>query len=101
MDWVERGVCATRFEDLVAPSGARLLEARTAAIAAIASYVGAPCPPEHGERIADSTFGDTATFHKGHVGAGRDVFELEHREVAKELLNDLLFGLGYEQDGEW
>ena len=45
--------------------------------------------------------GKSSTFRKGKVGDWRDHFNNEHKRLFKEVTDDLLIRLGYENNNDW
>jgi hypothetical protein len=91
----------TRFEQLVGPVGGGTREAQVRELEAIAEHLGARLSRRRLESIADGLFGGTPTFSRGAIGAWHEVFTPEHKQLAKELLGELLIKLGYERDWDW
>jgi len=90
-----------RFERLVGPDGGGTREAQREEIRRLCEHFGAACSPSDINRIADEAFGGTNTFRKGAIGAWREHFNLEHTQVCKKLIGQLLIDLGYETGLNW
>ena len=90
------------FEDLVGSKGGGNDSRQLAAVKAIAKYLSVDLSEERAEEIATNLFGDNAgTFRKGKIGAWKDEFTPDHKELFKHYGGELLIKLGYEKDLNW
>jgi hypothetical protein len=102
LPWCEQSFnYTTTFEQLVGERGGGSRAAQLRAIGAIAQHLGVRCSYSKIETIADSLFGGTPTFNRGMIGAWRECFTPAQKQLAKELLGQLLIVLGYEKDWDW
>ena len=86
-------VCKVSFEELVGPNGGGSAEAQRAAVARIATFVGAD---QDADELTQRLFRrDAFSFFKGQIGAWREVFTPEHRSLAAERLGTAVESYGY------
>lgn len=102
LPWTQQSyMYSTSFEKLVGPKGGGDRGQQIQEIRNIAQHIGHPISLERAEQIADHLFGRFETFREGKIGAWKESFSLEHKEIAKQVCGDLLISLGYEKDLLW
>jgi len=92
---------AVKFEDLVGPEGGGSREAQVREVINIAKHMGRETSREQALQIALQLFGGTGTFRKGKIGAWKEEFTTEKKELCKKHFGQLLIDLGYEKDFDW
>lgn len=90
-----------RFEDLVGVKGGGDLDRQKDTIRSLAEYIQYPLSNAQIDCIANSLFGETATFRKGQIGSWQENFSDYHKEIFKQIMGKELIELGYEQDNNW
>ena len=94
-------VLSVRFESLVGPEGGGAREDQIREIINIGRHMGLKISEEKALAIAQELFGGTNTFRKGQIGAWKEEFSAEHKELFKKHAGQLLIDLGYEKDFDW
>jgi sulfotransferase 6B1 len=94
------GAIPFRYEELVDPGGQR------AALGQLADALIGPDTPRQRERAIERGCAaisgrDNITFRRGVIGAWREEFDPETRELARDVLGDVLIALGYETGLDW
>lgn len=101
-EWIKSaGAHMVRFEDLVGEQGGGARERQYEALTSISKILGMDHPPETITTVANSLFGDSATFNIGTVGRWQKEFSGEHKASFKKVAGKELIELGYEQDFDW
>jgi sulfotransferase 6B1 len=95
------GVCAVKFEDLVGPAGGGSIEKQYAAIDRVAQHLAMPLSNTVITLIANELFGKSTTFREGKIGAWKEYFTPEHKDLFKKHAGQILIDLGYEKDFNW
>ncbi|MFO0972714.1 MAG: hypothetical protein U1A27_04635 [Phycisphaerae bacterium] len=91
-----------RFRDLVGPAGGGSEAAQRDAARAVCDHLGVSVDQATVDAIAAQTFRtDSPTFRRGQIGAWRESFTPEHREIFKEVAGQTLIELGFERDFDW
>ena len=87
-----------KFEDLVGEKGGGSLEKQIETIKQIINHLDmeVDLSDENILAIAKSSYGSSGTFRKGQVGAWRDVFNNQDKQLYKSNINELLENLNYE-----
>lgn len=86
-------VCKTSFEELVGPDGGGSAASQTSVATRLINFLGVH---ENAEDIAGRLFNRNAfSFHKGQIGAWREIFTDEHRRLADERFGDVVPLYGY------
>ena len=102
MGWTKHPLFyTTTFEKLVGPHGGGSKEEQIQEIINIARHLDHPISLERAQQIADELFGNAPTFRKGQIGAWKEYFTQEHKELFKKTAGQLLIDLGYEKDFDW
>ena len=100
--WMKNpSVLTVRFEDLVGPQGGGDLKKQKSTIRTLGEHIGYPLSDILVDFVAASLFGDTPTFRKGQIGAWKEYFTEEHKQLIKETMGNELIELGYEKDNNW
>jgi len=94
-------VLVCRFEDLVGPLGGGSRLRQIQCLQALAQHIHCFPPQERLEQIADSLFGESATFYKGQIGSWKEAFTSRHKELFKAVMGQELIALGYEFNDQW
>jgi hypothetical protein len=90
-----------RFEDLVGSNGGGDDAKQLATVKAIAKHASIELSEERAQEIASNLFGNKGTFRKGQIGAWKEEFTAEHKDLFKQYGGELLIKLGYEKDLNW
>lgn len=102
LPWTQQPfVYTTYFEKLVGPNGGGSAEEQIIEIINITNHIGIELTKNEAQRIADSLFGNTGTFHEGRIGSWKNYFKQEHINTFKQVAGQLLIDLGYEKDFNW
>lgn len=94
-------VYMTYFEKLIGPQGNGSRETQEAELYAIADHLGLQLSKDHVSKVTKSMYGGTRTFREGTSGRWQQDFDMDHRQVCKDLIGDYLVEFGYENDLEW
>jgi hypothetical protein len=94
-------VCAVKFEDLVGPAGGGSIEKQHNAIQRVANHLGLTLSDTVIALIANGLFGNSTTFREGKIGAWKEYFTQEHKDLFKKHAGQILIDLGYETDFNW
>ena len=94
-------VCAVKFEDLVGPAGGGSIEKQHKAIEHAAHHLGLTLSDTIITFIAKGLFGNSNTFREGKIGAWKEHFTQEHKDLFKKHAGQILIDLGYETDFNW
>lgn len=102
LDWRKfPNVHFTTYEALVGGKGGGNDEIQKKEIHALANFLTITLADDELIMLADSLYGDTATFRSGRIGSWKDHFTPEHVQAFKKYAGDLLIKLGYEKDYNW
>ena len=86
-------VCAVSFEDLVGPNGGGTAAAQAAAVGRVAEHIEADIDPHV---VAGKLFNpESWSFHRGQIGAWRDVFTAQHSAIFEKRFGHLLEVFNY------
>jgi hypothetical protein len=91
----------TRFEKLVGPDGGGSRDAQVQELRIIADHLGIKYSRDQLERLSSRIYGGTWTFRSGLIGGWVDHFQVEHKDIFKEVAGQTLIDLGYEKDHDW
>lgn len=94
-------VLPVAFEDLVGPLGGGDRERQLETLKRIGQHMYKTIDDMKLELVADSIFGNTATFREGKIGGWRLLLTKEHKELFKIYGGNLIIRLGYEVDTNW
>jgi hypothetical protein len=103
LPWKHSPVCCTlRFEKLIGPiGGACTPEEHIAELRKIKNALNINVSDVELLNIFYEIYGTGKTFHRGIVGSWKEYFNGDHKVIFKQLLGDVLIGLGYESDYNW
>ncbi len=93
--------CTVFFEKLVGPRGLGTMDKQLQELEKISSHLGFNYSLQELEHLARKIFGGTQTFRKGVIGDWKTHMSVEHKNVCKEMIGQILIDLGYEKDFEW
>lgn len=93
-------VYPTTFEKLVGSRGGGDDLRQLQEIKNIAQFAGYHLTQEEAEHIASTLWGRN-TFREGKIGAWKEEFTLEQKNLFKKVAGQLLIDLGYETDLNW
>ena len=94
-------ICAVKFEDLVGPAGGGSTQRQHETINRIAHHLDINLSSPIISLIAQELFGQSITFRQGKIGAWKEYFTQEHKDLFKKYAGQLLIDLGYEYDFDW
>lgn len=101
-EWIkDTSVFVCRFEDLVGERGGASGEKQRETIRNLAERLGVSLDEWQLDEIGTGLFGGTWTFRQGQVGAWKEAFSDENKELFKQLMGQLVIDLGYESDSNW
>jgi hypothetical protein len=94
-------VCAVKFEDLVGPAGGGSIEKQHKTIQCVVHHLGLTLSDAVITFVANGLFGNSTTFREGKIGAWKEHFTQEHKDLFKKHAGQILIDLGYETNFNW
>lgn len=100
--WLDSGVLAVRFEDLVGNRGGGDPNSQRSVLSQLYDFIDVGLSEQELQKISERVFSVASpTFRKGSIGGWRDLFDSETKFVFKESANELLVQYGYERNLDW
>lgn len=95
-------VCLIKFEDLIGPLGGGDSDHQIDSIVRIGHHIDRPVSRDQASAVAGRAFRTrSATFYRGLAGAWQQEFRQSHRALFKEVAQNHLQILGYEDNPDW
>jgi hypothetical protein len=88
-------VCLVRFEALVGPRGGGSADQQRDALRRIARHLGVEAGDAVLDRVAEASYGGTATFDTGRIGAWRQALSAAQTALIDDMIGPMLEQLGY------
>ena len=100
--WLNQpNVLIFRFEDLVGAEGGGNQKSQEESLGTLARSLGYDLNWETIEQIASQLYGNSPTFREGKIGAWKEYFGEDHKQLFKAQAALPLIQLGYETDANW
>ncbi|MDR3646460.1 MAG: sulfotransferase domain-containing protein [Candidatus Babeliales bacterium] len=100
--WInEPGIHLVRFENLIGEKGGGSLDKQIKEIYKILERLGLKSNIGNIKSVANSLWGEAASFREGKIGSWKSHFTSQHIVVFKQTFGQLLIDLGYEKDLNW
>lgn len=102
VEWMkDPTVLVCRFEDLVGERGGGSAEKQKETLRKLAEHLGYYLTQEEIAAVSEQLYGGTWTYRKGQIGAWKEAFSEENKELFKQILGQAVIDLGYATDNNW